>query len=517
MKTESLTVKPGAYSVAGHQVAHLDARISEKCQVVERGAFAERPPDALTRVERDRAAKQQVYRGAGSSSYVKPESRKAKTYAADSSDAIGKPGAVAVNGSRGSFELLENRISQKINSNSVGSNSKTSRGNSSFALESLEERINAKVGGNIAPEIRSASQVQSTGVKSHVKSDESGKEAMKYGKMPEMHGLSAITEGVGPEKSPSKTDANVDGLTASGSSDALFGYSGNLVDDEDVEYGIQDYSTNSEGLAVAVPVQEDDPNVYIPSAVQYDPTAKPPIYLNRRFRLYAFLALFVLVVAAAGAGLGFSFGRDVIQSQTRVHYREKLGIKEQIQNVVGGDVIEDESSPYAKALYWITYKDPMEMTPDEPNFLQRYFMTYVYYATTETKPWYSCNPPDEEAGENEYCVYERLVSPTPVVSRVPAVDSIRWLSKVSECSWVGVLCDEFDQVRSIDLSKCEPVIFWYEHKVSHHGCFPGRRYELYRGVPRRHRASSVSSDNIPCLRRASRTASKRGCQSETSC
>ena len=53
-----------------------------------------------------------------------------------------------------------------------------------------------------------------------------------------------------------------------------------------------DYEKNTEGLAVAVPVAGEDDS--IPEAVEYDPDAKPPLYRNRRFRLYSLLAFFPL-------------------------------------------------------------------------------------------------------------------------------------------------------------------------------------------------------------------------------
>jgi hypothetical protein len=255
-----------------------------------------------------------------------------------------------------------------------------------------------------------------------------------------------------PEKAPEKGIQD-GGVAGADGYDAGYGHGGSLLDNEDFEYGVHDDIENTEGLAIAMPVEEDDENVFIPSAVEYDPDAKPPMYRNRRFRLYAFLAFFVLVVAAVGAGVGIAVGKDDDQGISRQVYRESLGIKELLERVVGADILEDTTSPYHKALRWVTYQDPMELTPDNPTFLQRYFAAYFYLATSMTRGWESCNPPDLDAGEDASCIYLKLITVNPDIKRLPTPGSFRWLSEVSECKWIGVICDEFDQLRSIDLSK----------------------------------------------------------------
>lgn len=255
----------------------------------------------------------------------------------------------------------------------------------------------------------------------------------------------------GVEKAPDKRPAPIAGMEQSDPGTTNSMYAGTLLDDAELEYGVQDDYDNSEGLAVAFPVNDDEENVFIPSAVQYDPDAKPPPQPNPFFRLYTLIALIAVLVVATAAGVAIAFGRKAVQGPSRTQYRESLGLRELIQSVVGGDVLDDFSTPYARALHWITYNDPMEITPDKPTFYQRYFMAYFYFATTQAKPWRSCNPPDEQAGEDSICTYERLLVPFPIVSRVSVPGSIRWLSKEEECSWVGVRCDEFAQVSEIDL------------------------------------------------------------------
>jgi hypothetical protein len=255
-----------------------------------------------------------------------------------------------------------------------------------------------------------------------------------------------------PEKAPEK--GIQDGGVAGGDGyDAGYGHGGSLLAD-DFEYVIHDDVDNLDGLEIAMPVEEDDENAFIPSAIEYDPDAKPPMYRNRRFRLYAFLAFFVLVLAAVGVGVGITVGKDDDQQPRHAGQREKLGIKELLERVVGADVLEDQNSAYSKALKWITYVDPMELTPDDPSFLQRYVAAYFYEATSVERSWQSCNPPDPLlAHEDASCTYDKPILFHPVIKRIPIVGYTRWLSEKPECEWVGMLCDKFSQVRAIDLSK----------------------------------------------------------------
>ena len=219
----------------------------------------------------------------------------------------------------------------------------------------------------------------------------------------------------------------------------------------DLEYGVYDAAENPEGLAVAVPVMEENDDVFIPSAVEYDPDAKPPMYRNRRFRLYAYMAALVLALLLVGVGVGIHFAKDDKYDPTKAFaHREKLGIREAVENVVGTENLEDETSPYSKALRWIMYHDPMELLPESPNFIQRYILAYIYHATSVERAWSSCNPPNEE--QDDSCSWDQLWGTGEEGKRVQLA-SFRWLSGASECFWAGVFCDQFNQTRSIDHCK----------------------------------------------------------------
>lgn len=214
------------------------------------------------------------------------------------------------------------------------------------------------------------------------------------------------------------------------------------------------------GLAIAVAVEEDPDDIFIPSAIEYDPDSKPPVYKNRRFRLYGFLACAIVVLVAIGAAVTGTLGRDdgagdFEPTAAPTTYRESLGIEAQVKRVVGGELLEDPESPYARALEWITFDDPMQMMPEHPSFIQRYVAAYFYFATSEDGPWRSCNPPEDPWSGETKCSFSKLSSVFPL--GFTPIPWNAWLSKISECEWAGIMCDEHGQVRTIDLCKYHTV------------------------------------------------------------
>mgnify|MGYP003502652348 FL=1 len=117
---------------------------------------------------------------------------------------------------------------------------------------------------------------------------------------------------------------------------------------------------------------------------------------------------------------------------------------------MGSDQLESTSNPYRKALEWITHSDPLQFTPDVPNFLQRYLAAYLYFATSAGGEWKGgCNPPT--AGQNDFCMSILQGNDAPV--QTITLPAKRWLSKASECDWAGISCDEHEQFRTIKLGE----------------------------------------------------------------
>lgn len=220
------------------------------------------------------------------------------------------------------------------------------------------------------------------------------------------------------------------------------GYGG--LQNVDLEYGVLG-GPEENGLAIAFAVEEDDEDMFIPSAVEYDPDAKPPIYQHRRFRLYAGLAVVVVIVGTIGAAVGITLSGG--SPPPPINHRETLGIRENIERLVGSDQLADKTTSYRKALDWIMYQDPMALTLETATFTQRYVAAYFYYATSGKKDWSGgCSPPQE--GETDDCLYHYLqgIDPFTYVD----IPYKRWLSSTSECTWAGVACDEVGQFRSLD-------------------------------------------------------------------
>lgn len=219
-------------------------------------------------------------------------------------------------------------------------------------------------------------------------------------------------------------------------------------------YGIKKSDDTDEGLAVAVPIiEEKEEDIFIPSAVEFDPDSKAPTYRTPRFRLYACIACLALVGVAIGAFVGvlLAKGGDIeeIPSPAPTTAREGLGIRSSIERMVGNDVLASPSSPYSKALKWMIDEDPQQLLPEAPNFFQRYLCVYLYYATTLNRPWKFCNPPD--TNETSFCNFKRLVTLEPEVFE--DIPRTRWLSNLTECDWAGNFCDELGTLISIELGK----------------------------------------------------------------
>jgi hypothetical protein len=217
-----------------------------------------------------------------------------------------------------------------------------------------------------------------------------------------------------------------------------------------VEYGEFGGSTE-QGLAVAFAVEPASPNPFIPAAIEYDPDAKPPIFQNRRFRLYSFLAVVAVLVGSVSVAVSITVAGK--KAQYHVAEREMAGIREAVERVVGAEKLGDSTSPYSKALDWIQYHDPLQLIPSNETFIQRYVLALFYYSTSIQHEWSAgCAPAVD--GETDACVYQRLVDVSEDgESNIESVPWVRWLSGTSECNWAGILCSDEQHVRVIEMSK----------------------------------------------------------------
>ncbi len=221
----------------------------------------------------------------------------------------------------------------------------------------------------------------------------------------------------------------------------------------DVEYG--EYTqprVNDNDLVVAIAIdeeeEEEDEKLYA-YAVEYDPNSKPPLYQNRRCRLYGIIGavgflvlvivLIVSVVATKNNVVVSTFAPSVSPTLSPTSALESAYRSVFAQAV--SEKVYEQGTPHYSAANWIIYDDPMKLEETHPNLLQRYMMAFLYFHTTEngTKEWRSCNPPKD--GEDDTCEFMEFVRmQDDSIAYVPRSGLTRWLSGLDECSWVGVEC-----------------------------------------------------------------------------
>lgn len=192
----------------------------------------------------------------------------------------------------------------------------------------------------------------------------------------------------------------------------------------------------------------DDSNMYLPSAIADDSDARTPKARNGHFRIFLCLSVTTIIVGAVGAVLGITMTSKE-EFLPSIPYRATLGIRENVARIVGSDQLDDIESAYRKALDWIMFDDPAATIPENPRFVQRFFLAYFYFATSMKKPWDSgCAPSTEKDAPCEFWIVSGSTQEYFKDTRT----AFRWLSSVDECSWAGIDCDRSSQVRSINLS-----------------------------------------------------------------
>jgi len=163
----------------------------------------------------------------------------------------------------------------------------------------------------------------------------------------------------------------------------------------------------------------------------------------------------------------------------------QLGVQTRIsQALEGGASVSQTSvsgSPYARAMEWILYDDPMQLGFTDDNLLQRYALSLFYFSTilNEEEEWKECNPPpplptDDAAngdnGRSQLCYYQELLSSVHLgllgggFSDAHGINyhgnqyvlyneavAHRWLSGAHECMWAGLFCEEPKKVTHIRL------------------------------------------------------------------
>lgn len=234
--------------------------------------------------------------------------------------------------------------------------------------------------------------------------------------------------------------------------------------DDFLEYDVMDDSHVE--LSVAVHVDDDRNHADLPAAVEYDPNSKLYLFHKRRFFLMLYLVLFGVVNVAVGAcvGLVLIINHNHV-TPVDMHTMRSIRIREYVQRFVATEQLDDVTSPYRQALDWIVLHDQNAWTSDHVNFGQRYFVAYLYFATSTIRPWeMGCTPMSSTDNtttptrHDHRCSYSRMTGTIDDETGVTEqVSAFRWLSEYDVCEWAGISCDAAMQVQGIDLGKFAPT------------------------------------------------------------
>ena len=239
-------------------------------------------------------------------------------------------------------------------------------------------------------------------------------------------------------------------------------------------------AVDDDQLAVAIAIDDDEEEKIFVTGVEYDPDSKPPLYKNRRFRMYGLCGcmcivlaiIFVVVILAMGGGDKVTF-RSLTLAPTYAPTGAPTTARENIFLAFFasevGDQVYEAGTPHSLAARWIMFDDPKNLAPDAENLLQRYLLAFLYFHTTRNGQdvWRSCNPPgiqgsdgngnvydDIIEGEPDKCIlYEFVRLPNDDIAYEPLYDRVRWMSNTDECEWEGVKCQGGTEVLGVEFCK----------------------------------------------------------------
>jgi hypothetical protein len=234
---------------------------------------------------------------------------------------------------------------------------------------------------------------------------------------------------------------------------------------------------SEDGLAVAMAVDTTAEDEFIYAAVEYDPDSKPPLYKNRRFRVYSCIALVIIlsvsvivvvyITKSTKADEIVNLNVDYTPPPSRsptlapTTNREASGIKEQIQEGVlqRGVKFEelDKKDPRWLALDWILFKDMMQLQSNDKNLYQRYVMALIAFSL-DSLAWKSCGEHREKDPKFNNVTGEYVVENCTVLDLTgEEEDHGVWLSSTPECGWYGAICSSDDVLRGLQLSESFPI------------------------------------------------------------
>ena len=228
---------------------------------------------------------------------------------------------------------------------------------------------------------------------------------------------------------------------------------------------------SEDGLAVAMAVDAGEEDEFIYAAVEYDPDSKPPLYKNRRFRIYSCIAMVIIISVSTlvviyitksakadeiiDLNVAYTPPPTTAPTSAPTTDREASGIKEQIEaGVLQRDVTFanlTKVDPRWKALDWILFQDQMQLQSNDKNLYQRYVMALIAFAL-DSLAWNYCGEHREFDPKFGNVTGEFVVENCTVLDVMGEEESHGvWLSSTSECGWYGAICSKDDVLRGLQL------------------------------------------------------------------
>ncbi|CAB9525634.1 Leucine rich repeat N-terminal domain [Seminavis robusta] len=217
------------------------------------------------------------------------------------------------------------------------------------------------------------------------------------------------------------------------------------ADREEAEPEINNYAnSDSNGLAVAALVEEDEMPQDLPRAAEFDVDElrrrKEESTNGFKTKIYIIVGLLVVfgIIVAGVCGSGHCSSKEELSPRDM----EGIEIKAQLEKVLGHiyfDGSTDNTEPHQKALKWIIHQDPRQLPPDSNHLLQRFVLTQFYFSTSQASPWKFCGA--ASGAQTDVCQERHLSN---------QFFSERWLSGVPECRWAGCSC-EGENITEVDI------------------------------------------------------------------
>ena len=245
--------------------------------------------------------------------------------------------------------------------------------------------------------------------------------------------------------------------------------------EDDLDSTCTNTNTNTDLESSLTIAQEVDQNkekrIQVQEATEYDPSKIPMSPLANKSRtVKLLLCLLLLGVATVAITLGVSKNQrnrhdhpsepvDAPSDTSLSNYQKRwIAIDEELEGIFGAD--STSSSTFLQARDWLKHEDPMQLVPEDSNFVQRFTLALFYFQTSGDEGedgWFSCGKARPELDETDTCGFYLLTHHIPVLDYEVTIHN-RWLSSTHECIWAGVTCNASNETSEIRLGEFKLIL-----------------------------------------------------------